>query len=120
MNNNSLDDEQSNCDFVDSMSPVVQSNLKGVKVCGRRGGKPYLNVTRADSKIGGCQDGYEPCYQFNDSAINEKQNENLESMICVPEGKKDDPDEGCPITGVTFDLNKVDEKWRSTYTQSQI
>ena len=48
--------------------------------------------------------------------MNEKQNQNLESMICVPEGKKDDPDEGCPITGITFDLDKVDEKWRNTYT----
>ena len=36
-------------------------------------------------------------------------------MICVPAGKKDDPDEGCPITGITFDINKVDESWRNTY-----
>ena len=38
-------------------------------------------------------------------------------MICVPEGKKDDLDEGCPVTGITFDLGQVEEKWRSTYVQ---
>ena len=90
-------------------------------MCGRRGGKPFLEAVRPTSSDGNCPSGYEACYQYNfvdlaeSDRLNEEQKQDYDSTICVEEGKKDDPDVGCPITSIAFDLDSVPEEWRATF-----
>jgi hypothetical protein len=41
--------------------PIVQNNLGGFKICGKRKGKPFTQVIRPDSKFLSCPYGTESC-----------------------------------------------------------
>ena len=48
------DHNSDQCYDVGGTSPIVQSNLKGVKVCGKRGGLPFLKAIRPDVNTREC------------------------------------------------------------------
>ena len=51
------------CFNVRPMSPIIQAQLNGYRVCGARGGDPFVNATRGISLTQGglCPSGYKSC-----------------------------------------------------------
>ena len=60
------------------------TQFKGARICGKRGGLPFVNVTRVD-KNGKCPKGTVACGKF----------QSAENTVCYPFGELRD---ACPIT----------------------
>lgn len=55
-----LDFDGSYCAELAALSPVIQAKFGGYRVCGTRGGLPYIDQLRVQSS-GSCPDGTSPC-----------------------------------------------------------
>jgi len=81
--------------------PVRMNKLHGYKVCGQRGGTPFVNATRPISVSGNilkCPDGYLPCDDKGD----------LDKTIC--RANTTAASAVCPITSIGFnnsDISKI-------------
>ena len=99
-NDATCDDEQLNnrCYNVQAWPAIRQSQFSSVRVCGKFGGQPFLNVTRPDTS-GKCPDSTSPCLTTTSA----------EETVCYP---AEDHDAKCPIT----DIRLVESSAESTYT----
>ena len=71
-----------------ALTPVIQAQFKGARVCGTRGGSSFLDVQRVESN-GKCPKGTKAC-SMNASADN---------VVCYP---PNDHKDKCPITSIDF------------------
>jgi len=83
--------ERKGCVQVDAHTAVRQGQFEGKRICGTRGGVPFVNVTRVD-KDGYCPKNTAPCVPDADP----------ENIVCydIKAGKKN-----CPITDLKFVKN---------------
>ena len=51
-----------NCYHAGGSPPIIQSNLEGTKICGKRAGASFKNVVRPSLDTKKCPENYEPCY----------------------------------------------------------
>lgn len=82
-----------------ALSPVIQAQFNGRRICGSRGGSPFLNVTRVESN-GKCPKGTQACGM----------GVSAENTVCYP---PQEHIQKCPITEidvVTKDAAKDLEK----------
>ena len=77
------------------ISPIRQSNINGVMICGQGNAGHYVNVTRPVSGV--CPSGTQLCSQFTNST----------NSICATSLDK------CPITDVKFVLNADVSKYNT-------
>ena len=81
---------------MDNVPPIIQSDLGGYKVCGRRGGASFLQTVRPNKDLQTdsykCPESYVPCDSLS---------EDPNAIICV----ESETIEDCPITDITFDLS---------------
>ena len=74
------------CENVPAQSPVIMTQFKGVRICGKRGGLPFLNVTRVE-KNGKCPKGTKACGMLMSA----------ENTVCYPQ---EEHASSCPITHI--------------------
>ena len=74
------------CYDLPALSPVIQGMFNGVRVCGTRDGKSFMDQTRV-GKDGKCPKGTEACVK----------NASPENTICYPPS---DLNQMCPITSI--------------------
>ena len=70
-----------------ALTPVMQAQFKGVRVCGTRGGSSFLDVQRVGTN-GKCPKGTKACSMTSP-----------ENTVCYP---PNDHKEKCPITSIDF------------------
>lgn len=61
------------CYDIPALQPVIMNQFKGARICGKRGGLPFVNVTRVE-KNGKCPKGTVPCGKF----------QSAENTVCYP------------------------------------
>ena len=103
------------CYAAPGMPPIVQSNIKGIKVCGKRAGRNFRNAVRPDYTTGNCPEGYRGCYLTPSEDPLYK-----EATICYHEENDEEEDNHCPITGITFDLTQVPADIAGSYREISI
>ena len=77
------------CKPVPAIEPVSQTNFDGKSICGKRGGKSFLEVTRPDPETQECPAGTQACSDSTDA----------DSTVCYP------PSElatSCPVTDISL------------------
>ena len=79
-------DDYDNCLTMPALSPVIQAQFDGYRVCGSRDGDPFETVTRP-GKDGECPSGTEPCVQ----------NASPDKTLCYPASQHA---QKCPITDI--------------------
>ena len=101
------DDEIDNyCQTLPAKPPVQMGQFNGKRICGKRGGTPFLNATRVD-RNGNCPTGTSPCVL----------SKSLENRLCYPNDKHS---QSCPITDMSIvSENEVDRYRGSSYQAIQ-
>ena len=82
-------EDGSYCKLMPAIEPVSQTNFDGKSICGKRGGKSFLEVTRPDPETQECPSGTQACSDSTDAA----------NTVCYP------PSElaaSCPITDISL------------------
>ena len=80
------DDNYRDCMELPALSPVMQAQFNGVRICGTRGGLPFMDVTRV-GKDGKCPKGTTACSAKTSA----------ENTVCYPPAEHAT---SCPITSI--------------------
>ena len=80
-------DDDYDCVDLPAISPVLQAQFQGYRVCGSRDGDSFIDQTRVNIKDGKCPNGTEPC----------NRNGSPESTICYT---RSEHTQKCPVTSV--------------------
>ena len=103
-------EKSSLCYGAGGMPPIVQSNIKGIKICGKRGGRNFRNAVRPDFSTGECPEGYKACFPMDSENLFPQ----IQTTTCYHVAGDEDEDY-CPITGITFDLTQAPGEVIGTY-----
>lgn len=87
-NNRVPKNSQRRCSPIYAREPILENTFFGQKICGRRGGDPFVTVTRVNSE-GKCPEGTAACSNKTSA----------EDTICYPAR---DLSEKCPINALKF------------------
>ena len=79
-------DYNGECFLTEAQHPVIMGQFDGHRICGKRGGDAFKDVTRPDSS-GQCPEDMQPCSSKT----------SVENTVCYPEN---DLDFSCPITDI--------------------
>ena len=94
--------ESSLCYGAGGMPPIIQSNIKGIKICGKRRGRNFKNAVRPDFTTGTCPEEYRACFPMDSENLFPQ----IQTTTCYHVAGDEDEDY-CPITGITFDLTQA-------------
>jgi hypothetical protein len=83
-------------------------NTFGKFICGKLGGKPFIDITRVNNSTGEwiCPDPMVPCSTATEDDF----------TVCVNKNETAD----CPVTGLTFSKTVLDSKWIAAGSSNQI